>query len=136
RKAGVTAVPFKIGESLSARRERLENQLRMKAVRLEGQPLEFAQEDWDGSVTVFLPSPTTEGQRLSLEVEFEGDFITGGEVVPECYYPRDNVSWLPRHGYLDRATFDLTFRHRTFDNIAAIGATTPAVPDPADPQAS
>ena len=33
-----------------------------------------------------------------------------------------------------RATFDLTFRHRTFDNIAAIGATTPAVPDPADPQ--
>ncbi len=137
RAAGAKAVTFQIGESLSgADRERLDHQLRLTRVRLAGQDIAWAQEDWEGGFTVFLPTATTVGQQLALDVEFEGDFMDEQNVVPEVHYPRDNVTWLPRHGYLDRATFDLTFRHRTRDRMVSVGTRTPEALDPEDPQAS
>ena len=134
RRANVRAVPFAIGESLSASQSRrLERQLRLKGARMGGQDLAFVQEDWEGGFTVFLPAALAAGQTASIEVDLAGDFIDGHPLVPECYYPLSNVTWLPRHGYLDRATFDITYRHRKRDRIASIGARTSEGADPADP---
>lgn len=134
---GVTAIPFQVGESLSgASRARLVNQLRLSRARQGETAIAWVQEDWEGGFTVFLPAPLAQGETTSIHVELAGDFMHGNPAIPECYYPRDNVTWLPRHGYLDRATFDLRFRHRTRDRVASIGVRTPETPDPDDAQAS
>jgi hypothetical protein len=130
----VRAVPFSIGESLSASQSmRLEKQLRLKSARMNGQDLAFVQEDWEGGFTVFLPAALSAGQAASLELDIAGDFIDGHPLVAECFYPLSNVAWLPRHGYLDRATFDITYRHRKHERIASIGSRTSEAADPADP---
>jgi hypothetical protein len=136
RTAGVRAVPFKIGESLpTSQRARLVRQLRLKRVTTGDMELAFAQEDWEGGFTVFLPTAAASGTALRIEVQLEGDFMQSLPEVPECYYPRDNVTWLPRHGYLDRATFDLSFRHRKRERIAASGMRTAEGADPNDAEA-
>jgi len=53
----------------------------------------------------------------------------------ESFFPRSNTQWYPRHGYLDRATFDITFRHRSRDHIASIGVRLGEQPDPEDKNA-
>jgi len=136
RAPNVQALSFNVGESLSAsQRIRLLNQLRVKRIRLGDAELAWAQEDWEGGFTVFLPKPLPVGDTLVLNLELEGPFL---QVLPdftECFYPFDNVTWLPRHGYLDRAEFDLTFRHRKREKVAAVGTRVSEEPDPEDPQA-
>ncbi len=135
RTPNVRAIPFKIGESLSSyQRTRLEKQLRVTGVRLGQQTLPWTQEDWEGGFTVFLPAPTQAKQALVLEVTLEGDFIAD-EAIRECFYPLSNTSWYPRHGYLDRATFDLTFHHRKREKVASVGMRLSEQPDPADANA-
>lgn len=122
RVGNLRAVSFALGEGLSGFRDaRLKNQLRVKAVRVGGQPVAWAQEDWEAGFTAFLPAPVAAGDALTLDVDLEGAFIQDADIVPECYYPRSNTSWYPRHGYLDRATFDLAFRHRKRDQVASVG---------------
>jgi hypothetical protein len=136
RGAGLRAVQFKIGEALSnSQEDRLKRQLRLKSASVGGSPVPFVQEDWEGGFTLFLPQPTTAGQPLPIDVAFEGDFVAEEPLVPEVFYPLSNDTWLPRHGYLDRATFDLTFRHRKREKVAAIGTRVSEGPDPQDPQA-
>jgi hypothetical protein len=133
--AGVRAVPFKIGESLTSFEDRrLKKQLRVKAARAEGKPIAFVQEDWEGGFTVFLPQPAASGQALSIDVDFEGDFVRDDD-IPECFYPESNTAWYPRHGDLDRATYEMTFRHRKRDRVASIGVRVSEQADPADAQA-
>lgn len=140
----VRAVPFVIGESLGEyESRRLKKQLRLKQVRLGGSDLAFAQEDWEGGFTVFLPSSAPAGQRLDFELTFEGDFMHDAQGFVDryywrsdvtgfldSYYPRSTTTWFPRHGYLDRATFDLTYRHPKKLRIASVGARLSEEPDP------
>jgi hypothetical protein len=135
RSGDLRALSFRIGEGLGVfQEERLKNQLRLKAARFGGAAVPFAQEDWEGGFTVFLAQPIKSGQEVALEVDLEGDFIDGIPAVPEVFYLRSNDSWMPRHGDLDRATFDVTFRHRKQDRIASIGTRVVSdQPDPKDP---
>ena len=120
--ASAQAIPFKIGESLPVTRNiRLDNQLKVTAARLGDKPVSFIQEPWEGGFTVLLPEPAKAGQTVSIEVAAEGKFMEAHPLIPGCYYPLDNVTWLPRHGYLDRATFDTTFTHKRLDRIATVG---------------
>jgi hypothetical protein len=136
RKPDVRAVAFNIGESLSAsQNERRDHQLRVTRVRLGDAELAWTQEDWEGGFTVFLPAPARQGEALQLTVDLEGPFLQVLAAFDGCYYPYDNVTWLPRHGYLDRATFEMTFRHRKQDRIAAVGTRVSEGPDPEDAQA-
>lgn len=133
RAANVRAIPFKIGESLPVSQTmRLRNQLRATGATAGGQPVPVVQEDWEGGFTVLLPAAVPAGQPLNIEVSLEGDFIQGHPLIRECYYPYSNVEWLPRHGYLDRATFDSTFVHRRVDRIASIGTRVSEEADPQD----
>jgi len=127
------AIPFRIGESLGEYEdERLNKQMRLKGVKFEQKELTFAQEDWEGGFTIFLDRDTTSGQTLEFEFQLEGDFIADPDVFRyrqsvdyfvdcDCHYPRSNTTWFPRNGYLDRATFDLTFWHPKNLSIASVG---------------
>ncbi|HEV8593527.1 MAG TPA: M1 family aminopeptidase, partial [Pyrinomonadaceae bacterium] len=122
RVGGVRAIPFTIGESLDETDDaRLKKQLRLKEARLGSAKLDAVQEDWEGGFTVFLPEALQKGQTIDLEFDLEGDFMRQAETVADCSYPRSNESWYPRHGYLDRATYDFTFLHPKKLKIASVG---------------
>jgi hypothetical protein len=130
RVANLRAIPFSLGESLPVFQDmRLKKQLRLKAARVGDQDVPAVQEDWEGGFTVFLPKPLPAGEAVTVEVTTDGEFIQGSDVIAECHYPLSNTDWLPRHGYLDRATFDLTFRHLRRHKIASIGVRTSEAAD-------
>ena len=121
-----------IGESLPERdSDRLKKQLRLKTARVNSAAAEMIQADWEGGFSVILPTPAAAGQTLTVEVELEGDFMREVDGLPNCYYPYSNEAWFPRHGYLQRSTYDLTFHHRKEVRIAATGARVQEEADPA-----
>lgn len=130
------AISFSIGEGLSAsQKTRLERQMRVKRVRIGDGDISWVQEDWEGGFTVFLPKDVAPGENVQLNIDLTGNYL---RLVrnPDCYYPLDNVQWMPRHGYFDRATFDLTFRHRKVDRIASVGQRVSEETDPEDASAT
>lgn len=127
------AIPFTIGESLGeSDAQRLKKQMRLKSVRLGSEQLEAVQEEWEGGLIVFLPEALKENQQIALEFELEGDFIYQPETVADCHYPRSNTTWYPRHGYLDRSTFNSTFTHPKRLKIATSGVRQSEEPEAAD----
>jgi hypothetical protein len=131
----VGAIPFRVGENLSTyQSQRLEKQLRVKAVRQGDRPLPWVQEDWEAGFTVFLPERAAAGSTLAVDVDLEGDYLQTNEAVARgAFYPTSNTAWLPRHGELDRATFDMTYLHLKRDRIASVGTRVSEAPDAADP---
>jgi hypothetical protein len=131
--ANLRALTFQIGEGLSEYENyRLNKQLRLKSAKVDGQETPFAQEDWQGGFTVFTPGTIGKGKPIRFEFLLEGDFMYDAESVQDCHYPRSNETWFPRHGYLDRAEFDLTFRHPKRLRIASVGERVAEQPDPED----
>jgi hypothetical protein len=127
------AVSFRIGESLGEyESRRLKKQMHLKSARSGGAELTALQEDWEGGLTILLPRAAQSGEKLELELVFEGDFMYDARSVKDCFYPASNSSWYPRHGYLDRATYDLTFHHRKNRHIASVGQRLSEEPDPED----
>ncbi len=134
--ADLRAIPFSVGESLSEYdNQRLKKQMRLKSVRMGSTPLETVQEDWEGGFTVFLPNSLAAGQSFELEFELAGDFLRQTDVCADCSYPISNQSWYPRHGYLDRSTFNFTFTHSRKLKVASVGSRMSETPDPADKDA-
>jgi hypothetical protein len=134
----VKTIAFSIGESLGEfENQRLTKQMRLISVRRGGVELPAAQENWEGGFTVFLPAALKANEKLELDMRLEGDFMRDAPVSSfvESYYPRSNTSWYPRHGYLDRATMDLTFRHPKKLLVASVGARISEGPDPEDKDA-
>jgi hypothetical protein len=131
---GLRAIPLAINRSLPEQDSvRLKKALRLSAVRFaDGSPLDAAQEDWEGGITLFLPSPRAAGERFSVLMSLEGDSMYDSPYIPDCYYPRVSGDWYPRHGYLTRSTFDLTFRHRKHFRVAAVGVRVREEPAPGD----
>ncbi|MGH6628433.1 MAG: hypothetical protein ACREB3_01730, partial [Burkholderiales bacterium] len=133
---GLRAIPLVVNESLPEYDSiRLKKALRLRgAWSADGKPLSAVQEDWDGGVTLFLSSPHAAGDRFSVLMQFEGDFMYDSPSIPECYYPRATGDWYPRHGYLQRSTFDVTFHHRKKHRVAAVGVHVREDPVPGFPQ--
>ena len=133
----VRSITFSVGEGLGEYESmRLKKQMRLSSVRRGGVDLQWVQEPWESGFTVFLPEALKAKEKLELDVILEGDFLRDTEYVRDCYYPRSNTSWFPRHGELDRATFDLTYRHPKKLHIASVGARLSEEPDPEDKDAA
>jgi len=117
------AVPFVLSESLPARADmRLKRGLRIKSAKLVGGgPVAFAQEPWEGGFTLFLPAAVRKDDRVAVEVRIEGDFMREIEDAHGNFYPLSNECWYPRHGYLVRSTFDITFHHNKNVKVASVG---------------
>ncbi len=119
---GLRAIPFVIGESLGEYDDaRLKKQMRIKSVRQGTSDLTYFQENWEGGFTVVLPQPLSKGQTIELEFDAEGDFLRAAENIAHCTYPRSNESWYPRHGYLDRSTYTLSYLHSKGLKVASVG---------------
>ena len=132
---GVRAIPFRLNESLPQTDSlRLKRAMRVKSARFaDGSPVEAIQEDWEGGLTVLLPAAKKAGERFSLVLETEGDFMLEHELLRGFYYPISTIEWAPRHGYLRRATFHLKFLHRKDHRIVSIGERTPERPVEGNP---
>ncbi|MBK7705449.1 MAG: hypothetical protein IPJ30_06610 [Acidobacteria bacterium] len=129
----VRAITFSVGESLGEFDDsRLKKQLRLKTVRYAGSTQGFVQEDWEGGFTVFLGTGLKAGQKFEFEMDLEGDFVRQPGTYAETHYPRDNSTWYPHHGYLDRATYDMTFWHSKSLKIAANGVRQSETLSPED----
>ncbi len=120
----ITAVPFAVNEGLSE----YENERLKKALRVKGAPTSGAhavtvvQEDWQGGLIAFFDPPLRIGEKVTLAMDLEGDFMYDTQTIPDSNYPLSNESWYPRHGELQRSTFDITFTHRKNRRVASIGA--------------
>ena len=137
RAPNLRLIPFVIGESLSEYdNRRLKKQMRLKSVGMANKELSAVQEDWEGGLTVFLTDAVPVDREFALDFVFEGDFMDGTEIVNECFYPASNTSWFPRHGYLDRATFDLLFLHRKNRKVASVGERISEGPAPENKEAA
>jgi hypothetical protein len=135
---GIWAVPFAVSEDLPEFDSmRQKKGMKLKTARLaDGPPLDAVQEDWEGGFTLFLPAARKRGEEFAVVVELEGDFLLEsseagptvalGEyvLVPDCYYPYINGQWYPRHGYLRRSTFDITYLHHKRFRVAGNGVRT------------
>lgn len=118
----VRAIAFNVGEDLSAfDNTRQKKQMKVKSVRSGGVDLDVVQEPWEGGFTVLLPQSLKAGDKLELDVDVEGDFMRGTEICKDCHYPASNTSWYPRHGYLKRSSFDMTYRHPKRLHVASVG---------------
>ena len=71
--------------------------MRIKQARLGDKELAFAQEDWEGGFTLFLPDEISAGQTLDLALSLEGDFMYDAQTVENCH-TRVRTDLLPRHG--------------------------------------
>ena len=137
RQPGVRAVSFVVGESLPELDSmRQKKQMRLKSVRSGGAEVPAVQEEWEGGLTVFLPAALQAGQSLELEFVLEGDFMRSNPYLNDCFYPASNTDWYPRHGYLDRSTYELSFRHRKNRRVASIGTRISEEPDPEEKDAA
>lgn len=127
----VQGISFTIGENLPTfDNMRLRKQLRVKSARIGASPVLAIQEDWESGFSVFLPAAVPAGQKIIFEVDLEGDFMFDSQVFTGCHYPSSNTSWYPRHGYLDRNTYKITFHHRKNDRIASTGVRISETADP------
>jgi hypothetical protein len=116
----VAAVPFTVSEVFNPyQSDVLKRFMRVKSAQVANGPqLEFWQEDWEYGFMVLLPKQFRRGDVFTLELELEGKFLFDWRTM---YYPIGTSEWYPRHGYLQRSTFDLTFRHRKADLVTSIG---------------
>lgn len=126
----VRAISFNVGEDLGAYdNTRQKKQMKVKSVRSGGAELDVVQEPWEGGFTVFLPQTLKPGDKFELDLEVEGDFMRGHDAFKDCQYPASNTSWYPRHGYLKRSTFEMTFRHPKRLHVASVGTRLSEEPD-------
>ena len=102
RLANLRAISFRIGEDLGESESwRLKKQMRLQKARLGETELAFAQEDWEGGFTVFLPAVAAAGSKLDFEFLLQGDFMFDPDF--DCRLPLSpfnrvlvSASWLPR----------------------------------------
>lgn len=115
-------IPMVINESLTEYDNfRIKHSMRILSAKFEGQDLPFVQEEWESGITLLLPKAMQKGAKFTVDLDLEGDFIDNQRVIESGYYPLENSSWYPRHGYLKRSTFTLTFRHRKNDQVSSVG---------------
>lgn len=129
----ISNIPFYIGESLGEyRSQRLKKQIRIKSAKLGEIDLEFIQEDWESGFTLFFPKVLAENQEMKVTIELAGDYIRQDERNTNTHYPRSNSTWYPRHGELDRSTFDFRYLHPRKLKMASVGeriSESPAIND-------
>ena len=118
----VRLIPMQLNEGLSEYRdERLEKGLRVVSAELtDGTPMEVIQEDWEAGFTLGLPRVLRRNDKVTVKLKLEGkDSLWTWK--SSFHYPRSTTTWYPRHGYLTRSRFDMTFRHKEKDHVVSVG---------------
>ncbi len=138
KSAGVQAIPFSLSESLPDYDSlRLKKAVRMKSAEMgDGSRLFAVQEDWEGGLTLYLPKPLQPGESATVALGLEGDFMFDSPYIPQCFYPLISSEWYPRHGYLGRSIYELTFTHQKKHRVVSGGVLLEEKDHPEDNSAS
>jgi hypothetical protein len=122
---GVRVVPMALNEGLGESYDaRLKKGIRVTAASLaDGRAVGVIQDPWDAEVNLVLPQALTKGQQLTVRLQMEGEhsFLTW---EGQFHYPLSTETWYPRHGYLSRSQFDLTFLHKQKTLVVSVGQRT------------
>src|SRR6185503_15006864 len=118
----VQVIPMQLNDGL----DEIDNERRNKSVHVlkaelsDGTPVSVIQEEWESGFSLILPSAVPRQRMLDVKLKLEGkdSLWTWGH---DFHYPRSTTSWYPRHGYLTRSRFDITYHHRKTLRIASIG---------------
>lgn len=129
---GVRAIPFALTEGLSEYDDRRKKKaMHIMSAKLEGQtPLEVVQEVWEGGFLVVLPAGRKINEHFSVEMQVEGDFVYDRADTFNCSYPSINGEWYPRHGYLSRSKYEITFLHNKKNRVSGPGVRVKEGPAP------
>jgi len=100
---------------------RLKDAMRLKSATYAGQDLAFIQEDWEIGLTLLLPKPLRKGEKFSVDLALDGDFIDDQRTIENGYYQQSNTCWYPHHGFLTRSTFEMVFRHSKHHQVSSVG---------------
>ncbi len=121
--APVRAISFAISEGLPEDESlRKRKGMRATGARLpDGTVLQIIQEEWEGGFLVLLPALRNAQEKFAIEIDTEGDFVYDLADTFDCKYPFINGQWYPRHGYLKRSKFDITFLHNKRYKVAGPG---------------
>jgi hypothetical protein len=123
---------FSLNEGLDAYdNERLKKGARVKTASLsDGTELPVVQDPWDTDFYVFLPRPLARGEKITLRLRTEAKdpFLTWQS---NFNYPLNTTTWYPRHGYLTRTKYDLTFLHKAKSKVISVGDRASEGPIPA-----
>lgn len=115
-------LPMRLNEMISAYdNKRKDHSMRLKSVKYAGREMAFVQEDWEINLAIILPKPMRKGEKFSLDVSLEGDIINRQQMYENIFVLEHNSNWYPRHGFLKRSTFDITFRHDRHHLVTSIG---------------
>ncbi len=119
----VRAISFALSEDLPEDESlRKKKGMHVTAARLaDGTALAAIQEEWEAGFLVILPATHAAQEQFTIETEVEGDFIYDLSNTYDCHYPFINGQWYPRHGYLARSKFDITFVHNKKYKVAGPG---------------
>lgn len=85
----------------------------------EGDSLCFLKEKDEYGVSVILSRPMMSGETRRLIFRYSGNIIDQNWYGD--FYIKSTTSWYPRHGYLKRATYDLTFKSPKGYEFVSIG---------------
>jgi hypothetical protein len=121
----------------------LSRYLKIDAVRMDGQPLDFVQnEALEGTqlrrkgndlLAVVFPAPLESGQKLKLSFSYGGDVLS--EAGTGLLYVGERGTWYPNFG-LSPALFDLEFQYPANWTLVATGKQSAATAETAGMQAS
>jgi hypothetical protein len=127
------AIPMIVNDGLSeSDNMRLKHAMRVQSAQYKGRDIPCIQEDWESGLTFLLPEPLKKGEKFSIDVALDGDFIDKQNKIQNVFYLSENTIWYPRHGYLKRSTFEMVFRHNKNDRVASVGTLVREEPWPED----
>jgi hypothetical protein len=127
---GVQMIPLSLNEGLSEfESRRLKMGVRVLEATLgDGTPVGVVQEDWETGLTLVLPQPLDNGEKATIRMKLEGkDTLRTWQ--SQYFYLRMTTTWYPRHGYLNRSNYDLTFRHKKKHRAVSVGDRVQEGPD-------
>lgn len=105
----------------------------LKASLGDGTPVGVVQEDWETGVTLVLPQPLGKGEKVTIRMELAGK-KTLRTWERHYFYLQTTTTWYPRHSYLGRSIYDITFRHKKQYRAVSIGDRVQEGPDENNPE--
>ncbi len=94
------------------------DEMEIDSVKSEQKKLEFIKEEKESGFSILLPKPISLNSTLKITVFFKGRIL---EQIQNRYYLKNQLYWYPRKGYLQPATYNLTFTYPKDMQVVATG---------------
>lgn len=102
----------------------LHKDLRIEKITGElGNSLPFIKDDDQYGVAVILQQPTKVSETLKLNFKYHGKEMIEQDWYGDLYI-KSSTYWYPQYGYLQRATYDITYKCPKSYKLASIGNKT------------